>query len=273
MPNPATFRVRGHRDEVLGHGCLVAAQPLDQPAAGLRGVGQRLEGGEGLGRDDEQRAGRVQVAGRLGQVGRVVGDEPEVEGPVRVVPQRRVGHRRPEVGAADPDVDDRPDPFAGVPGPRAVAHSVGEVGHPVQHLVHVVVDLLSVDQQVEAGRIAQGDVQHGPVLGRVDVPAAEHRLRRSRRPRARPAPRAARSSPRSVGSSSSRGTGHRRDRSASDRGRRLRRTARADARPGGALVVGQRLPLRGLTDPHATSGMQPPTGPVRGLTRPWRVRA
>jgi hypothetical protein len=176
------LRVRGHRDEVLGHGRLVA-QPLEQPAAGLLGVGQRLQGGEGLGGDDEQRAGRRKVAGRLGEVGGVdVGHEPEVQGPVRIVAQGRVGHRRPEVGAADPDVDDGLDPLAGVPGPRSVADPVGEVGHPDEHVVDVVADLLAVDLGPGRAGIPEGDVQHGPVLGRVDVLAAEQGLRASRRP-------------------------------------------------------------------------------------------
>ena len=52
-----------------------------------------------------------------------------------VVPQRLVGHHRPEIGAADPDVDDVPDALAGVAVPRAAAHAVGEGGHPVEHRV------------------------------------------------------------------------------------------------------------------------------------------
>ena len=82
---------------------------------------------------------RVEVAGRLGEVGRVdVGDEAEGQRPVGVVAQRQVGHRRAEVGAADADVDHGADPLAGVPGPLPAAHPVGELAHPVEHLVHVV---------------------------------------------------------------------------------------------------------------------------------------
>ena len=157
--------VGGDGDEVLGDRRLVAAQPVEQPAAGLRGVGQRLLGGEGLRRDDEQRAGRVEVAGGLGQVGRVdVGDEPEGQRPVGVVAQRQVGHRRAEVGAADADVDDGPDPLAGVPGPRAAAHPVGEVGHPAEHLLDVVPHVLAVDLEAAAapGRAARRAGRRGP---------------------------------------------------------------------------------------------------------------
>ena len=42
-----------------------------------------------------------------------------------VVAQRLVGHHRPEVRAADADVDDVADPLAGVAGPVAAAHPLG----------------------------------------------------------------------------------------------------------------------------------------------------
>ena len=59
---------------------LVAASEAPRAAMpAARGVGQRLQRGEGLGRDDEQRLGRVEVARGLVDVGRVdVGDEPQV---------------------------------------------------------------------------------------------------------------------------------------------------------------------------------------------------
>ncbi len=52
---------------------------------------------------------------------------------VAVVLERLVGHHRPEVGAADADVDDVADALAGVALPRAAADAVGEVGHLVEH--------------------------------------------------------------------------------------------------------------------------------------------
>ena len=56
----------------------------------------------------------LQVAQGGGRVGRVdVGDEPALELGVPVGGEGLVGHHRAEVGAADPDVDDRPDPLAG----------------------------------------------------------------------------------------------------------------------------------------------------------------
>ena len=93
---------------------------------------------------------------------------------VAVVPQRLVRHHRPEIGAADADVDDVANPLAGVALPRAAADAVGEVGHLVEHGVHLRHDVLAVDDDRRALRRAQRHVQHGPILGDVDLLAAEH---------------------------------------------------------------------------------------------------
>ena len=66
--------------------------------------------------------------------------------------------------------------LAGVPGPLARREAVGEVAHPVEHLVHVGHHVLAVDLQAGASGHAQGHVEHGPVLGGVDVLAGEHRV-------------------------------------------------------------------------------------------------
>ena len=93
----------------------------------------------------------AEIPGRLHEVGGVhVGDEPEGHVPVGVVAERLVGHHRAEVGAADADVDHVADPLAGVAGPRSRTHPVGEVGHPVEHLVHLRHDVLAVHHQRRA---------------------------------------------------------------------------------------------------------------------------
>ena len=47
--------------------------------------------------------------------------------------------------------------------------------HPVEHLVHVGDHVLAVHDEARVARQAQRGVQHGPVLGDVDVLAGEHR--------------------------------------------------------------------------------------------------
>ncbi len=104
-------------------------------------------------------------------------DEAERQVAPRVVPERLVGHDRPEVGASDSDVDDVADRPARVARPRARADALGERDHAVEHLVHAGNHVLAVHDERCPFRHAQRDVQDGPVLGRVDPVAAEHRLR------------------------------------------------------------------------------------------------
>ena len=93
--------------------------------------------------------------------------------------QRLVHHHRAEVGAADADVDDGADRLAGDALPLAGADLVGERVDLLEHRVHVVVDVLAVHDERRAPRprgAAQRGVQHGAVLGDVDVLAGEHGL-------------------------------------------------------------------------------------------------
>ncbi|MGX1514624.1 hypothetical protein RKD44_005912 [Streptomyces collinus] len=111
----------------------------------------------------------------LVQVGAVhVGHEAEGERAVGEGPQRLVGHRRAQVGAADADVDDVPDAPAGVAGPLAGADPVGEAGHLVEHRVDPGDDVLAVDLDHRVPRRPQRGVQHRTVLGDVDPLTAEH---------------------------------------------------------------------------------------------------
>ena len=103
--------------------CLATADSSPPRPATLHsrarpGVGEGLERGERLRRDDEQRLGRVEVVGGLPEVGAVdVAHEPERHVALREVAQGVVGHVRSEVGAADADVDDVADALAGVADP------------------------------------------------------------------------------------------------------------------------------------------------------------
>ena len=166
--------VRRDGDEVLGDRRLVP-QGAQAPGARRAGVGHRLEGREGLRRDDEQRLRRVEVAGGLGEVGAVdVGDEPEGQAPVAVEPEGLVGHHRAEVRAADADVDDVADALAGMTRPRAPSHPVGELGHPVEHGVNGRHHVLAVDEDRLPLRGAKSHVQDGALLGDVDLLPPEH---------------------------------------------------------------------------------------------------
>ena len=140
-------------------------------------VGHRLQRREGLRRDDEKRFRRIEIARRLDEVGAVdVGDEAERYGAVAVELERFVGHHRPEVGAADADVDDVADPLAGVALPLTAADPIGEVGHLVEHGVDLRHHVLAVDDDGYPFRRTQCHVQDGAIFGDVDFLAAKHRV-------------------------------------------------------------------------------------------------
>jgi hypothetical protein len=92
------------------------------------------------------------------------------------------GHRRAEVGSADPDVDDRPDAAAGGTAPRAVADLFAERPHPVQHRVDVGHDVVPTGGDDRALRRPQGGVEDRPPLSRVDRHAPEHGVPARRHP-------------------------------------------------------------------------------------------
>ncbi len=87
-----------------------------------------------------------------------------------------VDHDRAEVAAPDTDVDHVGDLLARDPAPLSRPHAVGEVAEAVEHLVHVVVDLLPVDDEggLRAGGATEGRVQHGAVFAGVQVRPAQH---------------------------------------------------------------------------------------------------
>ena len=176
MPNLATFAAFVETaTKCLATAFASSPSAVEQPVArGLR-VGHRFERRERFRRDDEQRFGRVEIVRRLGEIGAVdIRDEAKCQRAIAVVPQRFVGHHRAEVGAADADVDDVANAFAGVAHPGAAADALGEGGHLVEHRMNCRHDILAVDHDRGALRRPQRDVQHGAILGDVDLLAAEH---------------------------------------------------------------------------------------------------
>ena len=88
--------------------------------------------------------------------------------------ERLVGHHRPQVGAADADIDDISDGFSGVPLPMAVSNLVAETGHAVQHPMNAGHHVFAVHHDLGANRCPKGRVQHGTFFGDVDFFPSEH---------------------------------------------------------------------------------------------------
>src|SRR5262249_6542476 len=83
---------------------------------------------------------------------------------------------RPEVGAADADIDDVANAFAGVALPFAVADAVGESGHLVEHGMDLRHDILAIDHDGRPFRRAQRHVQDRAIFRDVDFLAGEPRV-------------------------------------------------------------------------------------------------
>ena len=90
--------------------------------------------------------------------------------------QRLIGHDRAKVRAADADVDHVANAFARVAFPFAAAHTIGEFGHLIEDGMDFGNNVLAVHHDLFTARRAQRHVQHRPVLGEVDLVAAEHRI-------------------------------------------------------------------------------------------------
>ena len=96
---------------------------------------------------------------------------------IAVVAQRLVGHHRSQIAAADADVHDVADRLPGKPEPFARAQLVGELRHMIKHLVDRFARFGHLGRrQGLASRRAQRRVQHGALLGDVDLVSAEHRV-------------------------------------------------------------------------------------------------
>ena len=183
MPNWDTFSALVDTATKCLATALTRRRVPERPLPRARRVGHGLEGREGLRRDHEERLGRIQVTGGFHEVGAVdVRHEAEGHAAIAPVPERFVGHDRPEVGSSDADVDHVANALARVALPRAAAHPVGELGHLVEHRVDLGHDVHAVHDDRRPLRSAQGDVQDGTLLRDVDLLPRNMASIRDRRP-------------------------------------------------------------------------------------------
>src|SRR5262249_60579309 len=109
------------------------------------------------------------------EVGAVdVGDEENRNGSLAVVLQSLVGHPRPEVGAADTDVNDVANALAGMALPCASPHSVGKVSHLVEHGVDRRDHIFTINDDGGTFWGTQSDMQDSPVFRDIDLLTPEH---------------------------------------------------------------------------------------------------
>ncbi len=169
------LKMGGHGGEMVRDGGL--AQGRRDPGPRGRRIGHGLLGGEGLGRDDEQGARRVERGQRVGNVRAVdVGDEMGAQ-LGRSEGRKGAGrHGRAEVGAADADIDHIGVKVAARAANGALAHVGREGGDFRPFGLDRRHDVFAVDPHRLAREIAQGRVEGGAILGVVDFLPGEQGL-------------------------------------------------------------------------------------------------
>ena len=103
-----------------------------------------------------------------------VGNEPERQTALAVMPERFIRHHRSEIGTADADIDNVADSFSRVAFPRAAADTLAEFSHSVEHGMNLGHNVLAVDLDGRSSGSTEGDVQHRPVFRDVDLVASKH---------------------------------------------------------------------------------------------------
>src|SRR5262247_2312836 len=85
-------------------------------------------------------------------------------------------HNWPEVRPSDADVHHVGDALARVASPLAAAYSVTKTLHVLEDRLHLGHDIRAVNNNGTIGAVAQRDMEHGPVLGDVDLLPSKHLL-------------------------------------------------------------------------------------------------
>src|SRR5690348_5108696 len=128
------------------------------------GVRHRLERDEGFRRNNEERISRIEIADCFHEIGSVdIRNEAERHRAIAVMLQGLIRHHRPEIGAANSDVDDVAYAISGVTLPGATPDTVAEVCHFVEHVVDIGLDILTVDNDSCLSWCPQRYVKDGPV--------------------------------------------------------------------------------------------------------------
>jgi len=137
---------------------------LGHPRDRALGVHHRFGGGEGLGRDHQQRRGRIEQVEHILQRHAVdIGDDRDVVA-IRIAPERIDQQMRPQRRSADPDVEDMP-------------HRPERIGlDRVDQRAHPRMIAARAAHAFGIALAALGGVLDRAILGDVDMRAAEHRL-------------------------------------------------------------------------------------------------
>jgi hypothetical protein len=139
-----------------GNRFLISSETGQRPFTSGPRIRHRFQRGESFRRNDEEGLRRVEIQHGFGEIGPVyVRNETEGHRSLAIMLQRFVGHDRPEIRAADSDIDDITNAFAGMTFPFAAPHPVAELGHLIEDGVDLRDDVLAIDGNGCAPRCAQ----------------------------------------------------------------------------------------------------------------------
>ena len=153
--------------------CARLPESRPQPVPGRLGIGQGLEGGEGLGHGNDEGGLGVEAGQGLDDLRSVhIGDEAQVDAG-RQGFQGLPDQPGTEVRAADADMHKGGEGLARGPADGSVADAVGQGPHAVTPGFHLGAHRNPVGPDVGAVGGPEGSVQHRPALGPVDDRATE----------------------------------------------------------------------------------------------------
>ncbi len=151
-------------------------EPLDDPGTRRARVRQRLQRGEGLRTDDEERTRRIDGREYVRELTAVdVRNEVTAATLRGIRAQRFCRHHRPEIRTADADIHDLGEALTGDAGAHAAAVHLADEGFESRALLaDDSCDIDAIDHPQRLARRSERDVQRRPVFRVVDVLAGEH---------------------------------------------------------------------------------------------------
>mmetsp|Transcript_46688 Transcript_46688/g.77255 ORF Transcript_46688/g.77255 Transcript_46688/m.77255 type:complete len:279 (-) Transcript_46688:211-1047(-) len=162
--------------KVASNSCGVL-EVLEQPRLSCGGVGHCLLRGESLGSNQKQGALRLHKLKYLGDVRRInIRHEVHLQVPFAKWLERLCHHYWPEIASADAKIDHVSDRLAGEALPLSRAHTPNEILHLVKHGIHLRHHVSPVNDNRSTSAIAQRNMEHGALLGKIDLLTREHTL-------------------------------------------------------------------------------------------------
>ena len=146
-----------------------------QPVTRSVRVGHGLQCSKCFGSDNKQRFIRAQAAHRFSKIGAIhVGNKAQLQSAVTVITQRFKRHHRPEIGTANPDINDITNGTPAVAFPLTCTNCLSALGHACQYAMHFRHHVNACCFDNCSCRCTQSNMQSGALFGSIDRFTGEH---------------------------------------------------------------------------------------------------